>query len=164
VRARSAWLWLWVAAGLLAATVPARTCDFDAAPSSRWSLAAEGGVWWLQTPCGERFYSLGVNILDGGYPDRRKDGKVYYSWQAFAPTLGDWIAETRQRLSEWGFNSAGGWSLAPQQLRLPAVINLELGRRAVHLLFAAAGELPHQRALGRPAAPALPRRLGWLRR
>ncbi len=108
----------------------ARACDFDAAPSSRWSLAAEGGVWWLKTPCGERFYSLGVNILDGGYPDRTKDGKVYYSWQAFAPTLGDWIAETRQRLSEWGFNSAGGWSLAPQQLRLPAVINLELGRRA----------------------------------
>jgi len=59
-----------------------------------------------------------------------KDGKVYYSWQAFAPTLADWIATTRQRLHEWGFNSAGGWSLSPQQLRLPAVIDLELGRRA----------------------------------
>ena len=130
VRARFAWAWVWVAAWLLAAAVPARACDFDAAPSSRWSLAAESGVWWLKTPCGERFYSLGVNILDGGYPDRARDGKVYYSWPAFAPTLSDWIAETRQRLSEWGFNSAGGWSLAPQQLRLPAVINLELGRRA----------------------------------
>jgi hypothetical protein len=110
--------------------IKARACDFDAAPSSRWLLAAESGVWWLKTPCGERFYSLGVNILDGGYPDRARDGKVYYSWQAFAPTLGDWIAETRRRLAEWGFNSAGGWSLAPRQLRLPAVINLELGRRA----------------------------------
>jgi hypothetical protein len=108
----------------------ARACDFDSAPSSRWSLAADRGVWWLKTPCGEPFYSLGVNILDGGYPDREKDGKVYYSWPAFAPTLGDWILETRHRLREWGFNSAGGWSLAPQQLRLPAVINLELGRRA----------------------------------
>ena len=82
VRTRFAWAWVWVAAGLLAATVPARACDFDAAPSSRWSLAAEAGVWWLKTPCGERFYSLGVNILDGGYPDRARDGKVYYSWQA----------------------------------------------------------------------------------
>ena len=108
----------------------ARACEFDSAPSSRWSLAADRGVWWLKTPCGEPFYSLGVNILDGGYPDREKDGKVYYSWPAFAPTLGDWILETRHRLKEWGFNSAGGWSLAPQQLRLPAVINLELGRRA----------------------------------
>jgi hypothetical protein len=108
----------------------ARACDFDHAPSSRWSLAADRGVWWLRTPCGERFYSLGVNILDAGYPERVKDGKVYYSWAAFTPTLTDWVAQTRQRLEEWGFNSAGGWSLPPQQLRLPEVINLELGRRA----------------------------------
>ena len=122
-----------VAGVLLGATLVsqgARACDLDHAPSSRWSLIAEAGVWWLKTPCGERFYSLGVNILNGGYPERTKDGKVYYSWEAFAPTLTDWIAQTRQRLAEWGFNSAGGWSLAPQQLQLPAVIDLELGRRA----------------------------------
>ncbi len=34
------------------------------------------------------------------------------------------------RLTSWGFNSVGGWSLPPQQLRLPAIIDLELGRRA----------------------------------
>ena len=45
-------------------------------------------------------------------------------------TLSDWIAETRHRLDRWGFNSAGGWSLAPQQLRLPTVVNLEIGRNA----------------------------------
>jgi hypothetical protein len=108
----------------------ARACDFDHAPSSRWSLAADDGVWWLKTPCGDRFYSLGVNILDGGYPERETGGKLYYSWKAFAPDLADWVAETRRRLGEWGFNSAGGWSLPPQQLRMPAVIDLELGRRA----------------------------------
>src|SRR5579863_9390971 len=108
----------------------ARACDFDRAPSSRWSLAAEAGVWWLKTPCGDRFYSLGVNILDGGYPQRAKASKVYYSWKAFAPDLADWVAETRDRLRQWGFNSAGGWSLPPTQLRLPAVIDLELGRHA----------------------------------
>ena len=62
-----------VAAVLLAATLlsqEAGACDLDHAPSSRWSLTAEGGVWWLKTPCGERFYSLGVNVLDGGYPFR----------------------------------------------------------------------------------------------
>ena len=110
--------------------VGAHACDFDAAPSSRWSLAAEGDVWWLKTPCGDRFYSLGVNILDGGYPDRDKDGKVYYSWKAFAPDRALWIAAARRRLRAWGFNSAGGWSLAPQQLKLPEVIDLELGRRS----------------------------------
>ncbi len=104
--------------------------DFAAAPSTRWSLSTENGVSWLVTPCGERFFSLGVNILDGGYPEREKDGKIYYSWKAFEPTLTDWTAETRRRLIFWGFNSAGGWALSPQALKLPTIINLELGRLA----------------------------------
>ena len=121
----------FVAALLVAcAAAPTLACDLDKAPSSRWALVAENGVAWLKTPCGDRFYSIGVNILDGGYLEREQTGKVYYSWKAFAPTVADWAAETRRRLAAWGFNSAGGWSLSPQQLRLPAVIDIELGRRA----------------------------------
>jgi hypothetical protein len=108
----------------------AHACDLDHAPSDRWKVTTENGVSWLRTPCAERFYSRGVNVLDGGYPDREQDGKVYYSWRAFASSLPEWIADTRSRLHAWGFNSAGGWSLPPQQLKLPAVIDLELGRRA----------------------------------
>ena len=89
----------------------ARACDYEHAPSSRWSLAADSGAAWLWTPCGERFYSLGVNILDGGYPQREQGGKLYYSWKSFAPSLPDWAAQARHRLGEWGFNSAGAWSL-----------------------------------------------------
>jgi hypothetical protein len=121
---------LLLCACLSAFSFSAHACDFADAPSSRWSLARDHGVWWLKTPCGEPFYSLGVNILDGGYPEREAAGKIYYSWGAFAPDLAGWVAQTRYRLREWGFNSAGGWSLPPQQLRLPAVIDLELGRRA----------------------------------
>ncbi len=88
------------------------------------------GKSWLVTPSGQRFFSLGVNALDGGYPYRDKDGKVYYSWTAFAPSSERWVETTRRRLADWGFNSAGGWSLAPQQLRLPTIVNLELGRNA----------------------------------
>jgi hypothetical protein len=106
--------------------------DFAAAPSTHWSLMTEGGVSWLVTPCGERFFSLGVNVLDGGEGERERVGKAYsgYSWQVFAPTLSDWSTETRRRLFSWGFNSAGGWSLPPQILKLPTVVDLELGRRA----------------------------------
>jgi len=100
------------------------------APSSRWSLAREDRVAWLVTPCGDRFFSLGVNVLDGGYPQREKDGKIWYSWKAFAPTLADWTVQTRRRLLSWGFNSAGGWALAPETLKLPTIVNLELGRLA----------------------------------
>jgi len=104
--------------------------DFAAAPSTRWSLAKENGVSWLVTPCGERFFSLGVNVLDGGNFEHEKVGEAYtgYDWEAFAPTLADWSDVTRRRLFSWGFNSAGGWSLSPQTLKLPTVINLELGR------------------------------------
>jgi len=121
-------------AALIAAALPAgraAACtDLAEAPNSRWSLTTVNGVSWLVTPCGRRFLSLGVNALDGGYPFREKDGKTYYSWTAFTPTPAAWIGETRQRLAAWGFNSAGGWSLAPQELRLPTIVNLELGRNA----------------------------------
>ncbi len=122
-----------VAAAIAAASPAGKVfacADLEAAPSTRWSLATEGGVSWLVTPCGERFFSLGVNVLDGGYPEREKAGKIYYSWTAFAPTLSDWTAETRRRLSAWGFNTAGGWALPPSVLKLPTIINLELGRLA----------------------------------
>lgn len=118
-----------VLAGLPWVRVSACT-DLAEAPSTRWSLVSEHGVSWLVTPCGQRFFSLGVNALDGGYPDRTKDGKVWYSWTAFDPTRAQWVEATRRRLGEWGFNSAGGWSLPPQVLRLPTVIDLELGRQA----------------------------------
>ena len=120
------------AAAALCAGNASACADFAAAPSTRWSLTAENGVSWLVTPCGKRFFSLGVNVLDGGNLEHEKVGKGYsgYSWEAFAPTLPDWAAETRRRLFSWGFNSAGGWALAPQVLKLPTVINLELGRLA----------------------------------
>jgi hypothetical protein len=118
-----------IAAGLFSGKAWACS-DFAAAPSTRWSLKVEDGASWLVTPCGERFFSLGVNVLDGGYADRERGGKVWYSWKAFAPTLADWTAETRRRLFSWSFNSAGGWALPPAALKLPTVVNLELGRRA----------------------------------
>jgi hypothetical protein len=126
---RTALLAFAIAAGYTATPTSACT-NFSTAPSTRWSLTNDGGVAWLVTPCGDHFFSLGVNVLDGGYPEREKGGKVWYSWKAFAPSLADWITETRDRLASWGFNSAGGWALPPDKLELPTVINLELGRLA----------------------------------
>jgi hypothetical protein len=110
--------------------LPAAGCDIASAPTTRWAIVSNHGVDWLRTPCGDRFYSLGVNALDGGYPWREHDGKTWYSWVAFAPSLAAWVAETQRRLTDWGFNSAGGWSLPPQTLSMPTVVNLELGRNA----------------------------------
>ena len=122
---------LLVAAALVAALpLSARACDLATAPTSRWSIESDRGVRWLKTPCGDRFYSLGVNTVDAGYDWREKDNKVWYSWRAFDPTIGSWVSRAQRRLSEWGFNTAGGWSLPPDKLHMPMIVNLELGRRA----------------------------------
>lgn len=105
------------------------------APHSRWRVEAHQGVQWLRTPCGERFFSLGVNVLDGGYPSRLFEGRLSYHWGTFYPDLASWVAATRQRLAAWGFNTAGPWSLGPEHLAMPFVANLELGRQSHFLWF-----------------------------
>ncbi|HWB48298.1 MAG TPA: hypothetical protein VG651_04240 [Stellaceae bacterium] len=121
--------WLLVAA-LTSAAAPASACDLAAAPSDRWSIDRDRGVQWLKTPCGDRFYSIGSNTVDGGYGWREKDNKLWYSWLAFDPSLDHWVTRAEARLAEWGFNTTGGWSLPPAQLKMPTIVNLELGRRA----------------------------------
>src|SRR5216683_1151348 len=80
-RIRPAFLAAAIVAGFPAASAWA-CADFSAAPSTRWSLTKQAGASWLVTPCGERFFSLGVNVLDGGYPEREKAGRTWYSSNA----------------------------------------------------------------------------------
>ena len=105
------------------------------APHSQWKVEAHQGASWLITPCGERFLSIGVNVLDGGYPSRIFEGRLAYHWGTFYPTLASWATATLQRLATWGFNTVGGWSLAPSQLPLPFIANLELGRQSRFVWF-----------------------------
>jgi hypothetical protein len=106
----------------------ARACgDFAAAPSSRWSIAGSAAGPVLLTPCGEPFFSLGVNGVDGGLSTGSAEARGY-RWERFAASRSEWAAAARRRLLEWGFNTAGAWSLAPSELALPSTPELELGR------------------------------------
>jgi hypothetical protein len=100
--------------------------DFAKAPSSRWRVQWNDGIAWLTTPCGDRFFSIGVNVVDGG--SRARDGRHGYAWSSFDPTLDAWAHRARKRLLEWGFNTAGAWSLSPRRLGMPSTIELSLGR------------------------------------
>jgi hypothetical protein len=131
--------------GVMLVAPIARACDLATAPTTRWTVARENGVAWLATPCGERFFSTGVNVVDGG-ASGAKLARPHYDWHATAPNLDAWVDETRRRLEDWGFNSAGAWSLAPQILKLPTVIDLELGRQSKFHWFD-------------PFDPAMPERL-----
>jgi len=113
-----------------AAHFPALACaDYAKAPSTRWTVVRDHDTAWLETPCGDRFFSLGVDVVDGGAQGEHL-GREHYDWRGTAPSLDDWAAKTGPRLADWGFNTAGAWSLPPQQLKMPSTINLELGRRA----------------------------------
>jgi hypothetical protein len=107
----------------------ARACDLDHAPSTRWTVARHGAVSTLVTPCGDSFFSTGVNVLDAGITAGYLD-RPHYDWRNTAGSIDEWIAQTKDRLAQWGFNSAGAWSLPPAQLKLPSILNLELGRLA----------------------------------
>jgi len=80
------------------------------------------------TPCGERFLSLGINVIDGGSSYSGTENR--YHWSRTDPSLGAWAGRARTRATEWGFNTAGGWSLDAKLLDLPFTPNLELGRNA----------------------------------
>jgi hypothetical protein len=118
-------LWAIVYVGFAGACM-----DLTQAPGAKWHTVVHEGVHWLVTPCGERFFSAGVNVLEGGYPKRFPDGRIAYHWGTFYPNLESWAQVARQRLSAWGFNTAGGWSLHPIMLQLPITPYLELGRTA----------------------------------
>ena len=105
------------------------------APHSRWQVTAHNGVFWLLTPCGERFFSLGVNVLDAGYPQRLFEGRLAYHWGTFYPSLEAWSQATHHRVLAWGFNTAGAWSSHPDMLGLPIIPDLEIGREASYHWF-----------------------------
>jgi hypothetical protein len=122
-------------ATLLASTVallgigPVGACtDFTQASHARWRIVREDGANWLRTPCGDRFFSIGVNIVSGG--TAYADGRRHYHWRFFDPTVEAWARRNRERLRNWGYNTAGGWSLPPSILPMPFIANLELGRLA----------------------------------
>src|SRR5262249_36758481 len=79
--------------------------DMVSAPHARWQVTAHDGVFWLVTPCGERFFSLGVNVLNDGYPQRLFQGRLAYHWGTFYPDLKAWAQAARQRVLAWGFNT-----------------------------------------------------------
>ena len=123
---------LLVAATALLPSAAANACgDFAAAPSSRWSIAAGEGGPVLLTPCGDPFFSLGVNAIDGGASGGTEaaiNPERAYRWQRFAETRAEWAVDARRRLLDWGFNTAGAWSVPPGEIGLPVTPELELGR------------------------------------
>jgi hypothetical protein len=122
------WSWVLALIVLLYASPGSACTALTEAPDSRWRTTADEGVFWLITPCGQRFFSLGINSMEGGEPWRLYKGRLAYHWGTFYPDLEAWGQLARERVLSWGFNTAGAWSLHPIMLQLPVTPYLELGR------------------------------------
>ena len=114
---------------LLCSAAAAMACGLGNAPDAHWRTAKIQNEAWLVTPCGTQLFSIGVNVLDSGNSGAKLD-RPHYDWRRYNISLDEWIGDTKARLAQWGFNTAGSWSLPPQQMKLPEVIDLELGRNA----------------------------------
>ncbi len=95
-----------------------------------WSVDNGNAVKWLVTPGGEKFFSLGVNNTSGGSADDKSRGEKAYYWSRFYPDLEAWGKDTQQRLTGWGFNTAGGWSDVSAVMTLPVIPEIDLGRNS----------------------------------
>ena len=127
MRSATAAVWLFALGAFLSPSPAAACTDYGITESSRWSIRQTAGRPVLLTPCGDPFFSLGVNMVDGGGGSGSLNARAY-RWDRFAPSLSGWARTTRRRLLEWGFNTAGAWSLAPRDIGLPSTPELDLGR------------------------------------
>ena len=101
-------------------------------PSSEtsWSTTEQDGVFWLTDPQSRLFYSKGVNSVNGGKESSKSRNGQAYFWKNFYPSLEAWRQAVAGELTEWGFNTLGGWSDPSPEFPLALTVNLELGRNA----------------------------------
>jgi hypothetical protein len=98
-------------------------------PAGAWSAAQAGGVFWLQTPAGERFYSKGANCIESWDTNKSRSQRSFY-WANQYTSRDAWRRDAEARLKTWGFNTRGGWSDNSTDMALPLCVELDLGRRA----------------------------------
>ncbi len=98
--------------------------------SRQWSLVKKNGVYWFQTPAGNRFYSKGINTFYGGMENEKSRRKEAFHWKNHFARIDQWRQNGLERLIQWGFNTRGAWSDTSSDLKLPLMVELDLGRHA----------------------------------
>jgi agarase len=113
---RSAVLRAFPALACLALSAPIATADprADIAPPAHYSVVKDDrGVWWLQSPDGSRFYSLGINNVTPE-PYMPRPGTTFYNPvpTEFKGDTKAWASSVTKLLLENNFNTLGAWSSA----------------------------------------------------
>jgi hypothetical protein len=96
--------------------------------ANRWRLESHNRVAWLVTPCGERFFSIGVNSLTDIATPPLRWSPERNSWLPIYQASDAWARHAAAQVRAWGFNTASAFSSA--NVPLPSVPDLDLGWRA----------------------------------
>ena len=98
-------------------------------------VGQEDGRWWLFTPSGDRFYSMGVNVVkDGDWSP--KEGSPLYRGAEIRGGVNAWVEFTEKRLRDWGFNTVGSWSHREMEKRgIPYCATLHIAPWDPHRLI-----------------------------
>jgi hypothetical protein len=83
----------------------------DTTNNRPFSLHQSNSTWWLVSPEGKPFFSVGVCVTTRGASRENFDPENpgYAAWQYY-PNDTAWADATLQRLQQWGFTTVGAWS------------------------------------------------------
>lgn len=81
------------------------------APAPAFSIQQREQAFWLVSPTGRPFFSLGVCCVNQGVSRGEFDpaNPGYGAWRHYADS-NQWANATLRRLKAWGFTTVGGWS------------------------------------------------------
>jgi len=97
-------------------------------PGKYFRTHNDGQRWWLVTPEGGAFLSLGVCVVNPeGYAERGTNIRLYHDnvLKKYGSVEG-WTAKTRDRFKEWGLNTLGGWCGTELRATVPYTIELSV--------------------------------------
>ncbi len=99
------------------------------APGPFFRTHFDGDRWWLVTPEGNAFLSLGVCVVNPVGDTERGTNRQPYRENVLAKhgSVEHWAAVTHARLQEWGLNTLGAWNSGELRGRVPYTIELSLG-------------------------------------
>jgi hypothetical protein len=102
--------------------------DLSFGPGQYFRTHNDGQRWWLVTPEGGAFLSLGVCVVHpDGYTERGTNVRLYHDnvLKKYGSRDG-WAAKTRDRYKEWGLNTLGAWGGAELRSTVPYTIELSV--------------------------------------
>ena len=70
-----------------------------------FTIAKSNGRWWLISPEGEQFFSIGLNHLDSATLRYRENSHIWRD--KYGNSMAKWLEQVREDLRNWGFNTVG---------------------------------------------------------